>query len=454
MTTRPRVLAVLLAGLAAPPARAAFDDAAFGARDAAMGSAFSAVHDEAGAVAHNPASLGHAPALEAAVSHAGGLHWPAGNYDRDVTRAAGAFPVRQELLDGAFGMGVRYDRRARVAKDREIGLFYGTRGLHETADGGTMDVGVGLKLLQSSLDSGGATGTKPALDLGGLWRVSDRRSLAVSLLNFGGAKFSGGGYADRAPLALKLGAAETVHGALIALDATVREPSGGQARSQTLSAGFERWWPTARAGSFAGRSGLSIGNLSKSWTAGAGWRQGGARVDYALGVPLTGVTRFSHAVSVSVRFGRADPETEYARLLEGEMEQRRRLGRSLEAGEVRQQALAEEIGRLRDDLAELRQELARRTSSEEDARKRLRELEGRHQKAVDTYNKLKEQRERQAAKTRAELFQDDWRAYQKAKLDGAPDAALAERLRRLLVEYRDAGVDLGEANQELRRLQF
>ena len=71
-----------------------------------------------------------------------------------------------------FAEQVRYDRRERLSKDTELGLFYGTRGFRDSARG-TFDFGGGLKLLQSSLETGGGTGTKPVLDLGGLVIVGD-----------------------------------------------------------------------------------------------------------------------------------------------------------------------------------------------------------------------------------------------------------------------------------------
>jgi len=450
-----RRLAALAAALSlsAPPVFAAFDDTTFGARDMAMGGAFTAVHDEVGAVAYNPAALGQVPALEASAAYLNGTHPAAGTIDRDVTRAAVAVPVRQEIFNGAFGFDVRYDRRTDIAKDREIGLYYGTRTLMET-EGGGLDFGGGLKFLHSNLENGGSTKTKPALDLGTLWRVSDKRSVGASLINFGGAKFSGpGGYSDRAPLALKVGGAESVHGSLLTVDGTLREGSSGQGASQTFAVGMERWRATERNGSFAGRLGLMLGTKSDVFSWGAGWRLGGGRVDYAMGIPLTGVTRFTHALTVAIRFGRTDPEAEYEHLLQGEMKERRQLSQSLEASAVRQRALSEEIGRLRDEIAALRASLAEKTSSAADARQKLKDLEERHQKAVEQFQQLQDEHARNAAKTKAELFREEWDAYEKAKLGGAPDAALLERVQRLLIEYKDSGVDLGEANQELRRLQ-
>jgi hypothetical protein len=422
MNARSVLAAAAATVLGAAPAFAAFDDAGFGARDLAMGGAFTAVHDDVGTI------------------------------DRDMTRAAVALPVRQEIFNGAFGFDVRYDVRTNVSKDREIGLYYGTRGLTELGSG-SLDFGAGLKTLQSSLNAGGSTKTKPALDFGALWRLDDGPSYGASLLNFGGAKFAGAnGYSDRAPMALKVGAEQSVHGALVVVDGTVREGTG-QGGSESFGVGFERWWTTVHKGSFAGRSGFSIGNLNRVWSWGAGWKLGDGRVDYAMGVPMTGLLRFTHALTLSVRFGRSDPEAEYEGILQGEMRARQQVGRALEASSLRQQALSEEIGRLRDEISALRASLANKTSTADETRRKLEALEVRHQKAVETFQRLQDEQARNAAKTKAELFGEDWSAYQKAKTGGEPDAALLERVQRILVEYRDAGVDLGEANQELGRLQ-
>jgi septal ring factor EnvC (AmiA/AmiB activator) len=198
---------------------------------------------------------------------------------------------------------------------------------------------------------------------------------------------------------------------------------------------------------------LSIGTISNVWSWGFGWKLGGARVDYSMGVPLTGVTRFTHGLTVAIRFGRSDPQAEYEGLLQNEMKARQQLGRSLDASAVRQQALSEEIGRLRDEIAALRASLAEKTSTAADARKKLNDLEARQKKAAEAFARLQDEQARNAAKTKAELFNEEWASYEKSKLGGAPDAALLQRVQRLLVEYKDSGVDLGEANQELRRLQ-
>jgi hypothetical protein len=441
-------LAVLLTLALSSASRAAFEDAGFGPRDVAMGGAFCAVVDDPGVLAYNPASLGQASAIEAAASYLRQFHIPSGESDRDSTRAAVVVPLRQEIFNGAFGFDMRYDRRTNIGGDRAIGVMYGTRGILET-EGGGVDFGGGLKLLSTSLDSGGGSGTHPALDLGALYRFSDRYAVGASLLNFGSPKFG----SDRAPLALKVGVAEQMRGVIFAADFTKRENSGSGKGQHTMALGFERWWATARAGQYALRSGMSLGEGTRTWSWGIGWRAQGARVDYAMTVPMTGIARFGHGLSLSVRFGRADPEGEYEKLLSQELRYRRQLSEALEASSVKQWKLAEELSRLRAEMAVLSDQVEMKKASEGDAKRRLRDLQQREKKAADSFEKLKTDRDSAAHNARVVLFQEDWRSYQKAKLAGAADSVLLEQVGRILREYRDAGVDLSEASQELRRLQ-
>ncbi|MEQ1919490.1 MAG: hypothetical protein ABL955_09835, partial [Elusimicrobiota bacterium] len=278
---------------------------------------------------------------------------------------------------------------------------------------------------------------------------SERYAFGASLLNFGSPKFRG----DRAPLTLKIGAAEQVRGVIFAADLTKRESSASGNGQHTMAIGFERWWATARAGQYALRSGMSLGEGTRTWSWGLGWRAQGARLDYSMTVPMTGIARFGHGLTLAVRFGRADPEGEYEKLLSQELRYRRQLGDALEASSVKQWKLAEELNRLRAEMAALANEVEMKRASEGDAKRRLKELVERQQKAAETYEKLKADREGAARQVRVSLFQEDWRSYQKAKLAGAADSVLLEKVGRILREYRDAGVDLSEASQELRRLQ-
>jgi hypothetical protein len=260
------------------------------------------------------------------------------------------------------------------------------------------------------------------------------------------------GAKDRAPAEVQLAVSESARGFVYALGLAKREPSGGHPGSAEITGGFERWWATTQLGAFAARSGLSLGDREKSWSWGLGWRVLGAQLDYSMSVPMTGSSVVSHAVALSYRFGQSNPEAEYQKVLEGELRYRQDLIHALQAGEVKQLKLGEELQRERDELEGLKQRLAAKTATAEQTRAQLKDLEERHRQAVETFQRLQRQRQQVKAKTKQELFEEDWGAYQRLKLSGAPDSVLIDHVKTLLAQYKDSGVDLSNANQELVRL--
>ncbi len=436
--------------LAAAPAFAAFEDAGWSPRAIAMGSAFTAVSGDASAAAYNPAGLGQPKGYQYSSNYLRQLHIPAGEVDQDQMNMALIVPIRQELLNGGFGLTWLYTDQEKLSIDRSVGVGYGTRGFMEF-DRATLDIGGGLKILSRNLRGGGGS-TKPDLDFGMLLRFGDRYAAGLSVLNLNGPRLDTGSVGDRVPATLRVGIAETVRNFTWALDFSKREPSGGHRGAAVVAAGLEYWAATARAGTFAARAGLGMGEALKTFNYGAGWRIFGGQLDYAMTLPLSGTPRLSHAVSMMFRFGEADPEREYERLLKDELRYRQGLTDSLEAAEVRQWKLSEELARLREQLEALQGELEGRKASESEARARLKALQDRHKAAQDSYEKVKEEARRLKEKTKEELYREDWASYQRMKSQGAPDAALADQVKRILRQYKDTGVDLGPANQELLRL--
>jgi len=238
----------------------------------------------------------------------------------------------------------------------------------------------------------------------------------------------------------------------MALDLTKSEPSGAAPGTVAAAAGLERWWATARNGSFAGRTGLSLGDFSKTWSWGLGWRVLGGELSYAMTVPMQGPTMIGHSVGLLFRFGTSNPEGEYERMLGEEMHYRQDLIASLEAGEVKQWKLSQELSELRSELETLRRQLVEKTLSEAEVKKRLAELQERHRHAVEEHERMLEEQRKLKAKTKFDFFKEDWAAYNKSKAGGAPDPVLADQVRRILRDYKDSGIDLSEANQELLRL--
>ncbi|MBI5239678.1 MAG: hypothetical protein HY926_04340 [Elusimicrobia bacterium] len=438
------LLAVLL--FAGVPARAGFEDSGFNPRGTAMGGAMTAVPDDLSAVVYNPALLGSIRRTQASLNYLRQFQTPTGPTNADIMALGAGIPVQQDIFNGTFGLSWLYGQRQSAGVDRRVGFSYGTRGLKEFDQGG-LDLGGTLKLLSRTPD--GAKGVlQGTIDLGASYRFWEKYTAGFSILNFTRPKVPDG----RAPLTAKLGVSEAVRGFTVALDLTKREPTGEGPGTVTAAAGLERWWATARYGSFAGRTGLSLGDRSKTWNWGLGWRMLGGELGYAMTVPMQGPTMVGHGVGLLFRFGASNPEGEYEKLLGEELRQRKDLIAALEAAEVKQWKLSQELAELRAAMEDLRRQLVERTLSEAEVKKRLAELQERHRRAVEEHERMLDEQRRLRAKTRLDFFKEDWAAYGKARAGGAPDPVLADQVRRILRDYKDSGVDLSEANQELLRL--
>jgi hypothetical protein len=432
--------------LLAPRAFAAFDESGFSARAIGLGNAMTAVYDDANATAYNPANLGQIKNLNLLTSYLRQFHIPAGETDREEINAALAVPIRQELLRAGLGFGYAYTTQTDYAIDRTIQASYGSRGFQEF-ENGSLDFGATVKFLTRNFATGGGA-TKGSMDIGLLYRYKERYAAAISLLNMNGPSYK----SDRVPVTLKIGVSEMIGPSTIAVDLTKRESSIFHSGSTSLGLGAENWWATPKYGSFAGRTGLSLGDQHKSWNWGLGWRYQGGQIDYSMSVALAGRSEASHAVSMTIRFGVADPEQAYERLLKSELGLRKDLSQALEAAEVRQWQLSQELGSLRQQIDALRGALSSKTASERSVREKLQELEERHRKATESFQKASLEQKRLSERSKETMFREDWASYEKLKLTGASNTALLDRVKRLLREYKDSGVDLSAANQELQRL--
>lgn len=456
-----RAAALLAAALlAAAPASASNEDVAFGARAAGLADAVTADTDGLGALTINPAAVGQARRVRVEISNRRLFQVPAGPTDLDGMAAGLVLPVDAPFLRGAFGLSWSYDVVEPVSLDRSIGVTYGSRSWREIGPG-TLDAGLTFKTIGRSGRRQGGSTAKAAVDLGLLYRWADS-SVGLSLMNLNSPSTSVGPLSDRAPLSAKLGVARSVRRFSAMADVTQREPSVSRRAATSLGGGLEYSWATLRSGLLTARSGLSLGTLGKTWSLGAGWSVLGATLDYALRVPLAHGTQWSHAVSLSYKFGAWDPEGEYERLLKTEMGYRGELSQALEASEVKQWRLAEELRLLRDEMTDLRRDLdikaAQAGEAEERARRaeqqiRLKQLEERRRQAEFQLKRLEGERARIKEADVEGRFHEEWRRYHELRLQGVPDAVLIDRLKNILSEFKGKGVDLAEANMELQKLQ-
>lgn len=446
-------LGLLVASAGTRGAWASHEDIGLGPAGSAMGEALTASSDGLAPVAHNPATLGQIRNPEFATGYSRSFLLPAGPADLSQIHGALGFPWNFPELPGALGFSWAHAARAGASLDRTLSAAYATRGWKEF-DRGVLDAGLALKALSRSGKESGGGLVKAGVDAGLLLRAAGGGgSWGLSVLNINGPRTDLGTMTtDRAPATLKLGYCLSHRGFTMALDAAKREPSFGFPPSQSLGAGTQYGWHTARWGSWIGRTGLNLGDRSRSWGLGAAWGMLGARLEYSLKIPLGVGSRLGHAIGLEFRFGTWNPEREYEKMLDSELRYRQELTRALDSAEAKQKNLSEELGRLKADMEVLRAGLAAKTASEAAAQGRLKALEERRRLAQEALDGLQRSRNELSRKSKDSLFLRDWADFQKAKLDGTPDAALLERLQRLLRDYKDAGVDLSEANQELLRL--
>ncbi len=452
------VLAV--SALLAPWAHASHEDVGLGARSAALADALTALGDETGAAAMNPAALGQIKRADMEFGLRRFFHTAAGATDLDGLSVSGGIPFAQFPFPGALGAYWTHDQIKDLSIDRTLGLVLASRGWREFG-AATLDGGLTLKSLTRTGERDLGKASKAAFDAGFLLRLGDDKSVGLSALNINGPRTDLAGIPDRAPVMVKFGYAHQVRRFKLALDLTRREPSPSRDATTSGAFGTEFGWGTPSLGNFLGRTGLYFGGLARAWNLGLGWGKSGARLDYAVRIPLSSGSRGGHAVSLSYRFGSWNPESEYERMLRSELGYRRDLSRALEAAEIKQWKLAEELRILRDEIDALRGQLieqsAGRSEAEEKAQSlerqmRLKELEEKRRQAQRDLERLAAEREKMRRMNKDLLFSEDWRAYEELRIQGAAEPALLERVKQILREYKGTGVDLGEPHRELQRL--
>lgn len=439
----------LLAALGRQDAYGSHEDSSSWARSIGMGEARTAVAGDLSVIDYNPAGLGTVEDFRFGSGYARSRVIPAGRTESSRVTAAASFPSTM-LGRGAFGVFWTEDTIERLSLDRSIGLAYGTRGFQET-DYGQFDAGLTLKQLSRKSELTGDKVSEMSADLGALLKT-EYGLAGLSFLNINSPNTSLPFDAEKAPLMIKAGYSQSVTDFLGSVDVTRRASSGRFEEGYTLALGMERWLRLPQWGSIAARSGLNIGSKAKTWSLSFGWKMLGGELDYSALIPLISEKKWGHAVSIFFRFGRWKPEHEYEKLLTSEIKYRQDLARSLLAAEARQKRVAEELERLKSQIERLKNELDAKTASEADARRRLRELEEMRRRAQISADEAERERLELEKKSKDTIYREEWTAYLKLKGENAPDVVLIERLKKILREHKDSGVDLSEANQELLRL--
>lgn len=445
------VFQILILSLAAAvPGHAAFESLPAGARAGGAAGALGPFSEDLAAAVSNPAGLGWVPGLQVGLHYSRTFQVTQGNVDLDhVSFSAGA-PLRGGPWTGALALGWFSTQSEEAFRERSFQLAYGVRDVW-VRGGARLGAGAALRYLRRTPLSGSDSASGIGGDVGAIFRAGSRAvSLSILNVNQPGLDLPQG--PGTAPLTLKLGYGEVLRKMHLGVEAASIQPSGTLPASLSLAAGLERSWAFYRWGSVAARTGLSLGERTGFWSLGAGWRILGAQLDYALYLPRTSRSRASHFVSLGLRFGEADPEEEYQRLLANEIRYRQELSQALEASQVGLWKQTEELNQLRQDVDALKDQLRSKGEEAVEARGRVKDMEARERQAQWRLKTLAQEQARIRARSRESLYREDWANYSKLKAQGAPDALLVDALKRILRRHQESGLDLGEPNQELLRL--
>lgn len=260
---------------------------------------------------------------------------------------------------------------------------------------------------------------------------------------------------DKAPLVLRFGVSERREDYTLSLDLARRTASAGKSGNVSFNPGVEHAWRTRRAGLFFSRAGLNLAKGATALSAGLGWKRLASEISYALAVPVTGAVVPAHALTLALRFGDRDIESEYERLIRQEIKYRKDLVEALDESAGREDRLKEELVLMKTMIDALNSSL--RNTREQKAgvdreKERLAAVLKRQEAAEADLKALAEKR---AAEKLARLkydFSVEWQSYLKLKSGGAPAEVLKSALQRLLTRYQDAGIDISQATLELRGL--
>jgi hypothetical protein len=433
---------------------AAFEDTGLGARQRGLGDSLTAL-DDAGGVLLNPALPGGARKFETGAHFEAGTRSSLGPLDFESYAVDSSVPRTGYGKLGTMSFIGRYRSLAGGdLKEKMFGLGWATWQLKKLGTG-VLDLGANFKIMQ--LASQITDDSKMALgaDFGVLLRINARHSVGLSFLNFNSPSFKAGALNDKAPRTMRLGVAEKAEDYSITLDAASRSGAGGYKGNITLSSGFEYVWRTYRYGIFTSRTGLSLAQRASLVSLGAGYRHLASEISYAMLLPVNGAITPGHALSVNIRFGDQDLESEYEKIIKREVKYRKDLVEALDQSARREGILRDELTNLRGEIDRLNSSLrAARDQKAEAAQSRdkLEAIMERQRRAEAELKSLEEKRQADKLYQRQSDFSRDWQDYVKMRAGGAPKDVLRGALQRLIGRYQDAGIDISPATVELQAL--
>ncbi|MBI4062794.1 MAG: type IX secretion system membrane protein PorP/SprF [Elusimicrobia bacterium] len=457
-----------VASVAFPASKAlcAFEAVGNGARPGAMANAFTAIGGDVHSIFFNPSGLGLLRQPELTSMYSKLFMGLSDKSDIGVSLLGYAQPLGRQARYGQAGLGFWKLQLDSLFSEQAVSLAWG-RSLHK-ADWAQIHGGLAVKQLTRSygttpetsnaINLAGTSSGKPdpvfaqgrsknaiSFDLGMLVAIGDNYSVGLAAQNINQPNMALESSADDpVPMNLKAGAAVRALKSRFSADFTRRESIKG-VYDHALALGAEKTWPVAVKDSLAFRAGFLTGSRNLRQVAmGLGYQFSRLSLNYALQIPLTGIsdTSGNHQLSLSFRFGQiAQEEADLERLLQNEQRARENAERELS------QAIAARLEAERKLISLAQQMQAAGASPDanlETLRRQMRQTEQEKEK-----RKTAEVRARRSLEAAYKL---SWNFYQRKTAAGAGLTERIEFLKRIIAKYSPVDIDLIEPKLELTRL--
>ncbi|MDD5209642.1 MAG: hypothetical protein PHV36_09660 [Elusimicrobiales bacterium] len=435
------------------PALAVFEDLPAGARQAGFGGQAAALEDPL-SLYGNPALSGSVRKFETGGNFLSSKRTTQGPADLAAYGVWALIPRMAYGKMGTLSIAGLYRDDGGVLTQKTISFGWGTWQLRRGATG-VLDLGANLKILQAAASSGGDSASGAALDLGAVFRPDGNHTLGFSILNLNNPSFNIGALKDKAPMVIRLGVSERREDYTLSLDLAKRTASSGQKGNISLNPGVEHVWRTQRAGMMFSRAGVNLAERASALSAGLGWKHLASELSYGLSVPLTGGIVPAHSLTLALRFGDRDIESEYERLIKQEIKYRKDLVEALDESARRENLLKGEMASMKAEIDSLTAKLKDTQEQKASVSNEKERLAAVVRRQANAEAELAAMAEKRKADKLAQLkydFSVDWQAYLKLKGGGAPADVLKSNLQRMLTQFQDSGIDISQATMELQAL--
>jgi len=436
-----------------PSARAAFEDIPFTARGLGLADSLCAGSDLDSMVS-NPASMGGRRKFGSGTSFLSSFRTPQGDANLRLYSFFAIFPKMLHGRNGSLGLLASYRQNPSFSREKKLQLGYGTWHMISSSYG-VFDFGVNVKVLTLESIPSAQSQTNIAIDFGAILRLEDAKTLGLSFLNVNNPSFDVIDFRDKAPLVLKIGYKEEMEDYALSLDFSRRSSSSFSNRTYSLNSGFEYYWKLPKKGRLASYSGLNLGDNSSTLSLGAGYNVSARKISYSFQIPLTRSIKVGHSITLNMRFGAVDIESEYEKMIRQEVKYRKDLLKALDESARREMILRDEIDSLRKETEELKILLGkkeREKNKELAARKKLENVVRRQHEAQKRLKELEERRRRNKLNQLRFSFSRDFENYLRLKSSSPGKNVLRGMLERIIREYQGEGIDISRATIELQKI--